>query len=227
MQISIFGIAIAFVIWLVLGIAVLSPVWKRIQNRPQRWRLFGPLVAAVVVLPYADELWIAWHFHEVCKDAGVHIVRKVEVEGFYDSTRSTGNREVYPGHADELEKSRFQFMEYRSDDEKRRIVKVEKKDGRWQKTVLDRPTARYHYKFADERHAVPAGFQLEKGETQVIDSETREFIARETWYNRYPGLVEGLWVRFFGNGMTQCPDPEKGPPREHLPNAALLAGATR
>ena len=87
LQISIVGMAIIAVLYWICG-AVLLKVWRRVRGRT--WgKVVVPLVAFVVlILPWADEVWIAWHFSEFCKDAGVRVVRKVEVEGYYDDTAS-------------------------------------------------------------------------------------------------------------------------------------------
>ena len=70
------------------------------------------LVVGVVflILPVAEELWIAWNFGQACKEAGAFIYRKVEVDGFYDSTI----RSAY-----EITRARrYQFVEHATEDRK-------------------------------------------------------------------------------------------------------------
>jgi hypothetical protein len=159
---------------------------------------FGPLLLIILVLPISDELWIAYHFKEVCKDAGVHVSRKIEVKGFYDETMRSGY-EI-------LKQNEYKFMEHPST-VKGKIGHVVNVNGEWKETILDKPTARYHYKFSDKRQWFPVGFQLYKREMQIIDSKTGEIVSRNTAYARYPSLVEGIWVRFFGSGKRICSRP--------------------
>jgi len=103
-----------------------------------------------------------------------------------------------------------------------RVSHTEKDGWDWHMRVLDRPTARYHYKYADPRQEVSIGYKLEKREIVVIDTESGEVIAREVGYNRY-----GSWVQSSGSdslAVTWCnAGSGQGPPREHLPLAAIKA----
>ena len=173
-------------------------LWKKIRHLRYRWWLFVPLILIIMVLPIADELWISYNFYEVCKDAGVHVTRKIEVEGFYDETMRSGYENI--------KNNGYQFMEHPST-KKGKIGHVTRINGEWEEEVLNEPTARYHYKYADPRQWVPIGFQLYKHEMQIIDSETGEMVSRETSFSRYPSLVEGLWIRFFGSGQEICNRP--------------------
>ena len=50
------------------------------------------LIVVIVVLLFGDEAWISWRFHQLCKDAGVHVYQKVEAEGYLNDThRATTN----------------------------------------------------------------------------------------------------------------------------------------
>ena len=203
-----FGIIIMAIFYLVVTFLMIF-LWKKIRHLHCRWWLFVPLILFIMVLPITDELWISYNFYEVCKDAGVHVTRKIEVEGFYDETGSPSSLEVNkPFHQqsiDYYEESGWLFFESIAKEGK--VSRIEKINGVWKKRIIDHPTARYHYIDADPRDWVPIGFQLYKNEMQIIDSETGEIISRETSFSRYPSLVEGLWIRFFGSGQEICSRP--------------------
>lgn len=199
---------------------------------PRRWRywklLIVPVAAAVLIAPWADEMWIAWRFGQLCKDAGVHVYQEVKTDGYYDATTTGWSKSEVVTDVRaiaEYEKAGFRFRERNtsvSGHAPGKISHLEKQpDGAWRVTVIDRPTARYHYKFADPRQEVPVGLKIEKREVLVVDTQTNDVIAREIGYNRYPAWVQRLWIGSFGSGLVQCPDPGKGPPFEHLPTAAI------
>jgi len=79
-----------------------------------------------MALPWAEETWIAWHFNETCKEAGVKVYRQVEVDGFYDGTMGTGYSFI--------EDYGFRFMEEKTSDGK--IAHTEKPEGQWKTTIL-------------------------------------------------------------------------------------------
>ena len=192
-----FGIIIMAIFYLIATVPIIF-LWKKIRHLRYRWRLFVPLILFIMVLPIADELWISYNFYEVCKDAGVHVTRKIEVEGYYDETMRSGYEII--------KNNGYQFMEHPST-KKGKIGHVTRINGEWKEDVLNEPIARYHYKYADPRQWVPIGFQLYMHEMQIIDSETGEIVSRETSFSRYPSLVEGLWIRFFGSGQKICNRP--------------------
>lgn len=205
--ISPFGIIIMAVFYLIATFPMIF-LWKKIRHLRYRWWLFVPLILIIMVLPIADELWISYNFYKVCKDAGVYLTRKIEVEGYYNET---GGGVDIPGVVKGYGENEFSFVErligYNPEEKPLKVSHVEKNNGEWYVTILDQPTARYHYKHADPRRWVPIGFQLYKNEMQIVDSETGEIISRETSFSRYPSLVEGLWIRFFGSGQKICNRP--------------------
>ncbi len=223
MQISVIGVFIILVFY-ALAAGTLALLWKGLASRRGRREIIGGLAVAALALPWVDEVWIAWRFSELCKEAGVHVTRKVDVDGFLeDTSRSAGHVNeqliVDPQAIKDFDRAGYRFRESMLYSGK--VFHLERVESGLQITVLERPVSRYVYKYADPRQEVPIGLKLEKRETIVVDSQTGEVIARETSFNRYPGWVEGLWIRFLGSGQTICPDPGKGPPREHLPGSAL------
>jgi hypothetical protein len=219
LQIYPIGLAIAGALWVVVYKFVLRPLWLAWAAKPWRGSVIGTLALILLILPYADEFWIAWQFSKLCEDAGVHVTRKVEVDGYYDATTTGWSKaEIVTDKqlVAEYEKAGFRFRERNtsvSGSAPGKISHLEKyPDGTWRITVLDHPTARYHYRFADPRQEVPVGLKLEKTEDIVVDSQTGEVIARDIHYTRYLGWVESLWVRFFGSGAVTCKGTAPKPP---------------
>lgn len=205
--ISPFGMIIIAIFYLIATIPMIF-LWKKIRRFRYRWLLFISLILLIIVLPVSDELWISYNFYEVCKDSGVHVKRKIEVEGYYNET---GGGIDTPGVVKGFKETDFSFVErligYNPEAKPLKVSHVEKVNGEWFVTILDHPSARYHYRYEDSRVWVPIGFQLYKNEMQIIDSETGEIVSRETSFSRYPSLVEGVWIRFFGSGQKICSRP--------------------
>lgn len=179
-------------------------LWRRLSPSPKRWGLLL-LAPPLLVLPYADEFWVAWHFERACREAGVTVYRKVEAEGYLNATTTGWSKPALitiPEMINDYERAQFRFQERLTS--RGKISHAERLDGQWQVVILDKPQARYHYRYADPRQWVPAGYQMNRREMQVIDSETGEVLGREVWFERYPGFVEGLWLRFLGSGQTIC-----------------------
>ena len=221
MQISIFGIAIAAVYtWLVVGLLVL--LWYPLRRWRLTWVPFALAGLVAIVAPWAEEYWIASRFEELCKDAGVHVYRKVEADGFLDTTSPSSPFGVTTGPWDspqaikDFDRRGYRFQEYLLTDG--RVRRLERTgDGMWQ-SVLDRSTARYHYRHAYQptpyRYEEPMGWKLERSETQIVDSVSGEVLGRDTHYVREASAIEGLWIRFFGYGMTGCSGPLDDPDKQ-------------
>lgn len=228
LQISIFGIAIAAIFYTV-GALILVTLKRLLRSNRWRQLVIAPLTVLVVAAPWADELWIAWHFSALCKDAGVHIVRSVEVEGFLnDTTRSSSEHLIGRLITDaesvtSFDRSGYRFKESRLKDGK--VWRLERVAEGVQTSVIDKPTARYHYTIT--RYHQDAGYQLEAIEYAVVDSQTGEVIGRKATYKRYPGWVNAIWIRYFGSGMTMCPDPERGPRQLRFPESVLMPIKTK
>ena len=80
-------------------------VWTKIAGRKLTGRVLAVSIPIAVLVPWSEELWIAWNFGQACKDAGTHVKRTVEVEGFYDDTGGWGARQILA--------SGYRFMESR------------------------------------------------------------------------------------------------------------------
>jgi hypothetical protein len=96
------------------------------REMPGRRVLLAVVGVVFLVAPVAEELWIAWHFGQACKQAGTFIYRKVQVEGFYDDT----------GVSLELVRSGpYRFVEGRSD---KGVIRVSKGDPEFMNDALQR-----------------------------------------------------------------------------------------
>jgi hypothetical protein len=83
-------ISIFSLIPLAIAYGLLALVFWGLARLTRNMRGHKLLLASVgtvfLVLPIAEELWIAWNFAQVCEEAGTRILKTVRVEGFYDDT---------------------------------------------------------------------------------------------------------------------------------------------
>ena len=200
-----FGLIDYILIAVFYGMAAVALLFLWLWLRKGRyWRfVIPPLALIALIAPWTDEVWIAWRFSQLCRDAGVHVYKTVEVEGFYDSILRSGYELI--------EHYGYKYMEHPSDP-RSKVDRVEKVDGEWRKTTSDQPSSRYQYRFADPRQEVPIGYKLEKTEWQVVDTRAGEVIGRELRFARYPSWVQSLWIRYFGNGAVMCEGTAPHPP---------------
>lgn len=203
-QISPIGIAIIAAYSFLIGI-VARFLSRQMKDIRWRWWLLAPPALLLMALPWAEEAWIAWHFNEACKEAGVKVYRQVEVEGFYDGTIGTGYSFI--------EDYGFKFMEEKSRDGK--IAHTERPDGQWKTTILEKPSARYHviYAYQPRPHVYeqPIGRKLEKTESLVVDSQTGEILGRDVLVKRWASIADALWAQFIGSTLRTCPNPDVPP----------------
>lgn len=172
-------------------------------------KVFLPLIAvAFLVLPVSEELWIAWNFGQACKESGTFIHKTVQTEGFYDATRESHSGPRNERAAEELDRGGFRFYEFVLRDRKdgsNQVVHLGKVNGQWTATVLDRPTARYHFRRTDS--GAPWGHKIVKTQTVVLDAENNEQVARYTRFGRRPAwFFIGLDAPDFG-----CDSPGRWP----------------
>ena len=210
LQISEFGYLIIFGIYAIAAL-MLAFLWRALPKGRSRLLVVIFLGVIALAIPWADEVWIAWHFHEMCKEAGVKVYKKVEVEGFYDDT---GGGIDIPGSITSeaaiktFESKGYQYYErrigYGGEGRPQGVSRVEKVNGEWQVSILDHPTARYQFRYAGARLEEPVGFKIEKSEWVIVDNQSGSVIGREVYYSRYPGWVEWIWLQFFGSGRTTC-----------------------
>ncbi len=224
-QISPFGIVIIALYSFAIGTAALV-LSSLLKNLRWRWWLLAPPALLLMALPWAEEAWIAWHFKEACKDAGVKVYRQVEVAGYVDDTSRSPRRSVTSGFwkGDEgslksFDRAGYSFIENMLDDGG--VLRVERRPDGLMADVLDHPTARYrvahHYQPTQYQIEEPIGWKLEKIERQVIDRQTGEILGRETTIKRVLPAYEALIAGLFGPPIVLCPSPDVLPYVQPLP----------
>jgi hypothetical protein len=207
--ISIISIAMLAVIYLV-GTVILfwiGQAWRKHYKRA--WLAMTPFFMLLYAAPVAEEFWIAWNFGRLCaKDAGIFVYKTVEVEGFYDATRPTLPEPRTKQGAQDLDRGGYRFYEMVFPDLKggpSKVVRLEKRNGLWNATVLDQPTARYHYRAPHMN--TPMTHKVDKIERVVEDTRGHELLARETKYRREaPWFYIGL-----DRPVMLCPAPGEHP----------------
>lgn len=225
-QITIFGFVIisAYSFAIVVVVLALSRLLKSVR---WRWWLLGPPALLLMALPWAEEAWIAWHFSEACKDAGVTVYRQVEVEGYASKRIGYTRKGVETGplfnsnqtkEAD-FEREGYRFVEdWLTDGGSRHL---EREAGRVMVSIREKPEARYYYKYAYEPDPYtieePMGWKLEKIESQVIDNQSGEILGRDVLIHRGFPVHEVLLLQFFGTPMLTCPSPKVKPYTPPLP----------
>lgn len=84
--------AIGTLVALVSGVLLAGIFWLGWAFLARR-KITGPValvsLPVAMVLPWSEELWIAWHFGQACEEAGTFIYKTVTVDGFYDDTCTT------------------------------------------------------------------------------------------------------------------------------------------
>lgn len=207
LQISPIGIGVIAVYSLVVLFSIVWSLSRLLRNWRRKWLLIAPLALPLLAAPWAEEVWIASRFEDVCKGAGVHVYRRVEVEGFYSDVGGGGGL---------VESDGYRFAEYKRS-YGNKIERVEKPSNTLQFVSLDHPTARYHFRYADPKQEVQMGWKLEKWETIVVDSEKGELLGRDTHFKRYPNVAEGMLLRLVGQSQTICEGPAPKPPALRYP----------
>jgi len=177
---------IPITIFYVIAAVVLWILWRLIKDDKKAKFFIWGLIPVMLILPWIEELWIAGQFGRHCKqDAGIFIYKTLEVDGFYDATRPTHANPRSKAAADDLDKGGYQFYEMPLPDFKggpTRVVHLEKENNIWTPTVLEQPTARYHYKWPEMNSTV--SYKVRKTERLVSDSETGEVLGRYVDYDR-------------------------------------------
>lgn len=194
---------------------IVFPIWKwLLKDNAWKGRFITIIALLLLSAPIVEELWIQHQFKNACKDAGIHVERKAEVPGYYDSTYadpSNKNKTIdEPADVKRLLNEGFSFWEVRTMQGKVRHREI--KNGKIEQTIIEKPQARYHLRHTHDHFLV--GHQLEKFERDIFDSLNKEVISRDTSYARYTSWIEGLWVRFLGSGQQICRGPLDEPEKQ-------------
>ena len=163
----------AYAVVVFVAVTLLWLIWTRLLKRKVGHPVYWVLVGAILVAPWAEELWIAYSFDRLCrKDAGILIKRTVEVDGFYDDTTHWWRQ---------LVESNYRFVESR-DRIDNKLWRVERNGNEIRHFQIDRPSARYQYKMLNSHTSV--AHQIKRFEDVVIDSHNGEVLGRYTNYYR-------------------------------------------
>ena len=210
-QITPIGIVIIAIYSFVVG-AIALFLGQLLKGIRWRWWLLAPPALLLLALPWAEEAWIAWHFTEACKDAGVKVYRQVEVEGYLDSQTPKKRKSIDIGSYDIPQPMEFELQGYRFYEEKLiegGVSHHERVNGQLVLSILEHPTARYsvafHYQPTPYQIEEPIGWKLEKIERQVVDIKTGEILGRDVIIKRVLPTYEALIARFFGPPIVICP----------------------
>jgi hypothetical protein len=104
-----------------------------------RKALLGVIGGAFLVLPLAEELWVAWNFGQLCKEAGLSVNKTVEVDGFYDDTHSWSERR--------MNEAGYRFVEGRAMSEgKDTYWRHERVGNEIRSFRIEKPSARYQFR---------------------------------------------------------------------------------
>ena len=231
-QITPIGVAIIGIYSAIVWFVLVWPISRMLKTSRLRWPIVWLVAIPLLAAPWAEEAWIAWHFGEACKDAGVTVYRQVEVEGYVDDT-SRGSRKsstpglwkLDPGSLRSFDSAGYRFVENMLDDGS--VMHVERHPQGLLAELLDRPISRYSLKYAyqpmQRSHEEPIGWKLEKVERQVIDSQTGEVLGRQIHVNRGFPIHEASLLQFVGPLMLTCPGPKVQPylPPPPFPQAVL------
>jgi hypothetical protein len=184
---SLFSLVLVGLIY-VFGTILLVWLGKILKNRwDGAWKLMVPLFPLLYIGPIAEELWIAWNFGRLCKkDAGLFIYRTAEVEGFYDATAVL--HEIYkplaPQSVEYYEKGGYRYYELglsQPSGAPNKVVHIERVEGVWTPTVLDSPSARYHF---EKDVGVRVAHKIYRQTSKVVDSNAEDILARYRRYSR-------------------------------------------
>lgn len=183
------GIAYGVLLLLFWGIARVT------RGMPGRKALLVVVGVVFLVLPVAEEFWIAWNFGQACKEAGTFIQRKVQVEGFYDDTSHWWRQ---------LAESKYQFVESREYGTKK-YWRVERDGKNLKHFAIDKPAARYHFKMPYSH--TPVAHKITKHEAVVLDSSAGTVLAKYTRFSR-----DSPWFYVaLGKGDFSCDAPRRWP----------------
>jgi hypothetical protein len=211
-----------------LGLGLVVLLHYLIRRWRWRWIVSTPLLlglAALAVAPYLEEAHITAQFEELCKRSGIHVLRQVRAEGYFDDF---GMRSLTPGPITnpeairERERRGYQFVEYRGfpDRSGKPFYRIEKSANGWIVRRIEHPTARYRYFESAGNQLVEHKVWLQ--EQVILDTESHEVISRKTRYKRILNTVDQAWMGLFGSTLRICPDPSKGPPQGLLVDQTIV-----
>lgn len=186
----------AYIVVVLTAIGLLSILWVGLLKFKLANPVYWILVAAIVIGPWTEELWIAYNFDRLCrKDAGVFVNKTVEVAGFYDDTTGWGPRQ--------LAASNYQFMESR-DILKNKLLRVERAD----EASRDRALAWYAennqgkeqsgelfvvHPINDKEQVVVSPNGVNAWHVATIDKPTAQYHYKARWSGQAVPVAHKIW----------------------------------
>jgi len=185
------------------------------RGAPRRAPKLSAAALVLLLLPVAGELWTAWSFGQACKEAGLFVHKKVQVDGFYDDTggaldlvRAGGYRfiegrgrqgftRISAGDA-AFAKDALRLFEQGNPGKEamaQEVVRVQL-DAKTEALVYPRRGDSWRiehldrptarYRFSKVHDGTVVAHGVTKLEWVVVDQQTGEQLARETTYARGP-----------------------------------------
>jgi hypothetical protein len=201
MRLYISGLMFYFLLLLYLPLVLLGLWWlaRRLRHRwlpgrpgVRRALVAGYLLAAVLV-PLGDVFYTSWQMARLCPEAGLHVYRSVEVEGFYSEL---------PWTKDVMDEG-YQYVEFRYGGQ---VHKFLRRGNKIETEQLSAQGERYEpksqYWMTDEDIVVAPN--ISATEFAVLDSGTRECLGRSVSYRAYPGWVDRLLLQMFDPPTWPC-----------------------
>lgn len=169
-------------------------------------KVFAVLVVLILAyaIPLGDVTLNSIAMTKVCPKAGLHIYKKVQVEGYFDQGASENTLLNHPYHY------AYRFVETKRPGTK--VIRYERQsDGSIKKTELDQPTAEYEVVYEGWQPDKTA--RVSRLRDLVRNRVTGEIIAERLLFNPFHGWVDRyLLNRWFGATLHGCHGPAAGTP---------------
>ena len=165
----------------------------------KRWRTAFwavPLYLALAyVIPLGDVTWHSWHMAQVCPQAGVHIYRRVKVDGYYSS---------YYAGKETLEQYQYTFVEKNGSPGNPGYTRFERKNGEIV-TLLKVPELQAEWELflinparPDKKLGVSVNYSA------IRNRHTGEVIAESFYYRAWSGWVDAWIGSVIDNTAGNC-----------------------
>jgi hypothetical protein len=176
---------------LIVGWMIFVWLLRRMENMRKR-RLTAALVTAIVVTaPLWDVFTIGVEAQRLCREqAGLHVYRKVEAEGFVGGALSK-----------KLADGGFKFVE--SGGTLDRKFRHTLKDGKDVAEQIDEFVSQYQLTTGDNHLVI--GKHFERSSDQVIDRQTKEVLGELVVLSIFPGWFDNIAIALTGTGSGFSP----------------------
>lgn len=173
-------------------------VWRRMLPSGWGWKVGGTIsyLALATLLVLGDVLYTHWQMARLCPDAGLHVYRSVEVEGFYSEIGLDARAELERG---------FQYVEFKKGSEELGWVQqaVEGSvDGRCSRSAPNcAPRSRY---WLIEALYQPVSRTVYFNEFCIIDRNTQQVLGLSRTYVALPGWLDRFLLQMLDPTVWPC-----------------------